>query len=365
MLSKTKKHFVLFNSKSSFKWHPQITPMLSQNTLESFSNPISADEPSGPDLAYDPAFSELETLATPKAEQQFGDTIMASEEPNWALVAEKAEALLSRTKDFRIASTLTRALTNQHGIQGFVQGMQLLVNFTENFWDSLHPQLDSDDDNDPTMRVNALAPLSDYRMLPKDFHEAKVGSRTEVGQLKAIDIETHYAKGFSSVEAPTYSIVQVQAALLELLESDTDTIAATETALSLVKQLQSGINDKVGSQSSIDLVELQTAAFALYQAVQTIKGTAAESASEEGDTSSAASASPSAAGGPLKSRDDAVRLLSQIITYLEKTEPGNPAPLLIKRAQRLIGMNFLDIINDLAPDALSSVQNIAGRSEES
>jgi type VI secretion system protein ImpA len=342
--------------------------MLSQSTIESFNSPISADELSGPDLAYDPAFTELEALATPKAEQQFGDTIMASEEPNWALVAEKAEALLGRTKDFRVASTLTRALTNQYGIQGFVQGMQLLVNFTENFWDSLHPQLDADDDNDPTMRVNALAPLSDYNMLPKDLHNAKVGSRTEVGQLKAIDIETHYAKGFSSAEAPAYSIDQVQAALLELLESDTYSFAATETALSLVKQLQSNINDKVGSQSSLDLTELQTTAFALQQAVQTVKGTASESTHEDGESSSDASggtSGASAGGGPLKSREDAVRLLSQIITYLEKTEPGNPAPLLIKRAQRLIGMNFLDIINDLAPEALSSVQNIAGRSEES
>jgi type VI secretion system protein ImpA len=151
--------------------------MLSQSTLETFANPISGEEPSGPDLAYDPDFIEFEGLSITKAEQQFGDTIMPGEEPNWGVVAEKAEALLHRSKDFRLAVALTRALTHQSGVQGFVQGAQLLVTLTENYWDTLHPALDADDDNDPTMRVNALAPLFDYDMVLKDLPQAKVGKK--------------------------------------------------------------------------------------------------------------------------------------------------------------------------------------------
>jgi type VI secretion system protein ImpA len=151
-----------------------------------------------------------------------------------------------------------------------------------------------------------------------------------------------------------------------LLESDPEAIAATQEALALIKQLQSAINDKVGSQSSIDLAPLQTIGFALQIAVQTVKGIASEASGDaDGDGGAGEARGNSGAPGALKSRDDAIRVLSQVITFLEKTEPGNPAPLLIKRAQRLIGMNFIDIINDLAPEALGSVQNIAGRSEDS
>jgi type VI secretion system protein ImpA len=41
-------------------------------------------------------------------------------------------------------------------------------------------------------------------------------------------------------------------------------------------------------------------------------------------------------------------------------EPSNPAPLLIRRAQRLIGSDFLDIMRDLAPESLVQINTIAG-----
>jgi type VI secretion system protein ImpA len=339
--------------------------MLAQSTLDSLANAISADAPSGPDLAYDAEFLELETLSTPKAEQQFGDSIMPGEEPNWGDVADKAESVLLRSKDFRAAIFLTRGLTHKEGIRGFVQGLQVLIGFSENFWDTLHPQLDAEDNNDPTMRTNALAALWDHEMLLKDVREAKIGG-TGAATLRVKDIEAHFSKSYSSSEAANFSIDQVQATLTELIESTPQAFEATENSLSIVKQLQTCINDKVGSQSAIDLAPLQSIVYALNQATQAAKGVATSDDGDDlADGQSSGSSGSSATGGALKSRDDAVRLLSQVITFLEKSEPGNPAPLLIKRAQRLIGMNFIDIINDLAPDALNTVQNIAGRSDGS
>jgi type VI secretion system protein ImpA len=359
-VSKTKSHFVLLETSLNASFS-----MLAQSTLDSLSNPISADQPSGPDLAYDPDFIELEALGTPKAEQQFGDSIIPGEEPNWGLVEEKAQSVLLRSKDFRAATFLTRAMTQKDGLKGFVQGMSVLSNLANNFWDTLHPQLDADDDNDPTMRTNALAPLWDYEMVLKDLSQAKVGG-SGAALLRVKDIEAHYSKSMTSNDAPAFSIDQIQATLSELMTSDVSAFEAAEQSLSVVKQFQADVNDKVSSQAGIDLAPLQTVAYALHQAVQAVKGiTALDDGEGTGESLAAATGTSSGAGGPLKTRDDAVRLLSQVITFLEKSEPGNPAPLLIKRAQRLIGMNFIDIINDLAPDALNTVQNIAGRSDDS
>jgi type VI secretion system protein ImpA len=66
------------------------------------------------------------------------------------------------------------------------------------------------------------------------------------------------------------------------------------------------------------------------------------------------------ASGPIRSRDDASRALDAVCAYLERSEPSNPAPLLIRRAQRLMTMGFLDIMRELAPDALPAVEHIAG-----
>ena len=45
---------------------------------------------------------------------------------------------------------------------------------------------------------------------------------------------------------------------------------------------------------------------------------------------------------------------------MERTEPASPAPLLIRRAQRLMTMSFVEIIEDLAPDGLTQIHTVAG-----
>ena len=46
--------------------------------------------------------------------------------------------------------------------------------------------------------------------------------------------------------------------------------------------------------------------------------------------------------------------------FLERTEPSNPAPLLIKRALRLLDRSFIDIIQDLAPESFEQIERLAG-----
>ena len=63
---------------------------------------------------------------------------------------------------------------------------------------------------------------------------------------------------------------------------------------------------------------------------------------------------------PIRSREDAIRELERVCVWLERHEPANPAPLLIRRAQRLLQMGFIDILRDLAPEGMSSIEKIAG-----
>jgi type VI secretion system protein ImpA len=71
-------------------------------------------------------------------------------------------------------------------------------------------------------------------------------------------------------------------------------------------------------------------------------------------------AEPPALPAEIRSRQDVARMLDQICAYFEKNEPSNPAPLLLRRAQRLSTMNFFDIVRDIAPDALGAVETVAG-----
>ena len=79
------------------------------------------------------------------------------------------------------------------------------------------------------------------------------------------------------------------------------------------------------------------------------------------DAPTAAAGTPGArAPGVINSREDASRALERVCEWIERNEPSNPAPLLIRRAQRLMSKSFIDIIRDLAPDGLREVEKLAG-----
>ena len=59
-------------------------------------------------------------------------------------------------------------------------------------------------------------------------------------------------------------------------------------------------------------------------------------------------------------REDAVKAIDLVCQYLERTEPTSPAQLLLRRAQRLIDKNFLELVKELAPEALNEVAKIMG-----
>ena len=58
-----------------------------------------------------------------------------------------------------------------------------------------------------------------------------------------------------------------------------------------------------------------------------------------------------------------MRALDEIIRYFERAEPSSPVPLLLRRAQRLVDKNFLDILRDLAPDGVQQAELFRGSEE--
>ena len=71
-----------------------------------------------------------------------------------------------------------------------------------------------------------------------------------------------------------------------------------------------------------------------------------------------------AASGAVRGREDVVRELDRLCLWLEHNEPGHPAPLLLRRAQRLMQMNFMEIIREMAPNGLEQVQTVVGPQPE-
>ncbi|MCR6478545.1 type VI secretion system protein TssA [Variovorax sp. ZS18.2.2] len=338
--------------------------MLTHELVEALLTPIGEASPCGDDLEYDADFTALTTSAQGKPEQQFGDTVIPAVEPEWRQVAEQSDALLRRSKDVRPAVLLLRASTRLQGITGFVAGLELLTGLLDRFWEGIHPKLDADDDNDPTMRLNALAPLGDESMVLKDLYDAQVGMAPGVGAIRVRDIAVaNNALNAVGGEA-TYSPAQIQGGLEALHAERPELIQAALGVPGLVEKLQALLVERTGRGDVIDLTPLRTIGRMLQKACSAAIGLPDEAEAEGagGDGSQAGGAPRAAAArGEILSRQDALQTLDRVIRFLEQTEPGNPAPLLIDRAKKLIGVSFLEIMANLAPGALDTIETVTGK----
>jgi type VI secretion system protein ImpA len=340
--------------------------MLSTASIETLLSPVSEALPSGDDLEYDPAFTALEASAQPKAEQQFGDTVIPAVEPEWRSLIGDATDLLQRSKDVRVAVLALRAATRTQGINGFSLGLTLLLELLERFWDTIHPQLDTADNNDPTMRLNALAPLADGNsgcIVLRDLYDCVIGTSRTVGAIRVRDIAIASNKLAAASGDATYTMGQIDGALQDIRADQPEALEAAAGTAALVQKLEALLEAKTGRGDHIDLKPLRNITHLLRQKCSAVGGTAQDDDVPVDEAANAVGAARSggAVRGEISTRQDALQMLDKVISFLERTEPGNPAPLLIQRAKRLVGVSFMDIMNDLAPDALGSIQNITGK----
>lgn len=335
--------------------------------VEELLSPLSDDAPCGPDLEYDPAFLALEEASRGKPEQQFGDTVIPAEQPDWRAVFEQARALAERTRDLRVAVLLARAGARQHGVTAYASALALIAGLLERHWEHAYPLLDADDNNDPTMRLNALAPLVDPSFGLADLRAAPVGGGRSQLTVRQIELAAGKAQPGSSESVP--SPEGVQQALKDAEGQTPGTLAALKQTGDEMARIEAVLIDKVGGSQGPELRPLRVLAQCLSsaaaQAVAAEGEAAAESANAAGgDAGTAATGGSAVAVGALRSREDVSRTLDRVCEWIERNEPSNPAPLLIRRAQRLMGKNFMDIIRDLASDGLGQVERIAGSPDQ-
>ena len=350
--------------------------------VEKLLSEISAEAPCGENLEYDPAFSELERAAQGKPEQEIGDTKIEAQPPEWREIEGAALELFNQTKDLRVAVLLAKAALQTGGFGAFSDGLQVVRELLERYWDQVHPQLDPDDNNDPTMRVNALRGIANSAIFLPSLRAAPLVGARGMGQFSLRDIQA--AKG-GEEGAPGQATIDgvFAAAPLEEVQAVRDGAAG---ALEHLKAIDEAITEKTEAAQSLELDALVKLLTQIHKAV------ADQLAGREGDAQGAAEASiaapetvvgdgqapaqgatttlpparaaqaPSSAGGlgQINSPQDVIKALEAICAYYDRSEPSSPVPLLAKRAKGLVSKGFMEIVRDLAPESVKQLDKICG-----
>jgi type VI secretion system protein ImpA len=320
--------------------------------------PASDASPSGEALDYDIDFLELEIAARGRSEQQMGDAVSAGEEPDWSAVETMALALCERSKDLRVAILLARSRLHNAGFAGFEEGLRLLAGYVERYWDSVHPAPDPDEDD--TIRINALAALSDPADLLGDVRRAPL-TRSPFGAASLRDVQIARRRLTPGTDTPQVSLVDIDAVFLA---TSPDELARTAAALAgcvdsldvIAKVLREQGRGDYGSPLD-PLAETLREAHAEFDS-RVVAPAAANEASD--DAAAPAPGSVPAVTGEIRGRGDIVMLLDRICHWYATNEPASPVPALLERARRLVSQNFLALLLELAPAGAEQFRNLAG-----
>jgi type VI secretion system protein ImpA len=336
--------------------------------VEALLAPISSDQPCGADLEYDPDMLALQQAAAGKPERAVGDTVVAAQEPEWRDVAGRCEALLGRTKHLGVAALLARAACKQAGYIGAVNGLALVRGLLERYWDQVHPLLDADDSS-AVLRLNTLALLTTgedgvARDLLREMAYAPLDTSLGKAALRVRDLTLAFGavKADSGEATPTEEAVS--AALADLLNQRADLAEALRAGLTHAQAIKTVLDGRA-PQESPDLNALVKLTQAVANAAARVQGGGDAVNDDSAAAAGAAAPAGARAVGAIRTREDCVRALDQVCEWFERNEPSHPAPLVIQRAKRLVKMNFLEIIRDLAPDGMPQVEGVVGKEASS
>ena len=352
--------------------------------LENLLQPVSPDSPCGENLEYEAEFIAVDTASRGKPEQEYGDTKIPAEPPEWGEVVRIGIPLLQKTKDLRVACLVARGLLALQGIQAFCEGLELIWGFVDQHWSHLHPELDPDDDNDPTLRINTISSLNDYSTTIVSLRQAPLVESGMLGKFSLVDIEI--AKGAiptpEDVTDPP-STANIDAAFEQAgVDALSEKLAAVDKCNEMIRALEQRVTEAVGADRAASFAALVETMGKIKAALTTQGerlGMGAESESAEmeemdaaegeaaatstGDPADTARA-PAAPPGEIRSREDVIKTLDRLCRYYEKYEPSSPLPLLLGRAKRLATMSFLDIVEELTPEGLVQAKAAGGVRED-
>ncbi|MCK1968501.1 type VI secretion system protein TssA [Franconibacter sp. IITDAS19] len=336
-------------------------------SIDDFLAPISSEKPCGENLEYDADYQAMEQASQGKAEQQFGDTIIPAEPADWTTVEKLAVSLLGRTKDLRVMLALTHAWTRRRGLAGYAEGLLLVQQAISLYWEPLYPLLEEYGETDPFYRINALAGLGDKSELTSAVRSASL-LRSNGDEISLRDAQA--LLDGRKTECPDYPGGRPRL-LDELARGDQPGIQAVVQINERLQTIRELLTGYLGESGVPEMEQLQKTVGLVASACQATdigsllaSREAADVGEADGSAPVAAQAAPFVADWrsvQVTSRADAQLMLEKAKHYFAQYEPSHPAPLMIERVQRLIELNFMDIIRDLAPDGVHQLENIFGR----
>lgn len=286
-------------------------------------------------------------------------------EEQWRVVLELVpQVLKEKTKDLEIACWFTEALVRKAGFQGLRDGFIVIRQLIESFWDNIYPL--PDDDGIET-RIAALTGLNGEGAEGVLIAPIRTSFITESGPDGR---PFGYWQYKQALEAQRISSEQGRAEQIAKNEFTLDDIHKAveqssqefyinlrddvQEALNEYKRIGQLLNERCGPQHSpptSNIINILTDTLGSILHLAKDKLPLPETVDGAVPGADAASAGP--AGGPIKTRAEALKQLGYISQFFRRTEPHSPLSYIIEKAVRWGDMSLGELMKELIPDSNS------------
>lgn len=368
--------------------------------------PVESDPPSGAELRNDPRFHAIERLLEPAAREnrlnEDGTVNFSAPDVDWQQVIDDAFELAKDGRDLRLLVKVVRAANRQEGFQGLSEGLELLKDTVTKFWDTLHPALrDRPDAKMASLpRTNAMRQLENddngllgdlkYSILlnPRGIGPV-VGMHLAAASWSEFDVVNNAASGLSQEEKDAIVaqhnteknrvVAACRAMAAEDEEKTKELVSGFLACEEACDALAAAFNEAAGFGSEPGLTFDQLKEF-LAQMRATIEAAIAETSGDEAasegvattvdgslENSPAQAANQGVGGvpGTIGSRADVENALDKIIAFYQRTEPASPIPHLLRRIKKIVPMDFMALMEEVAPSGVKEFRSLAGIDEPS
>jgi type VI secretion system ImpA family protein len=319
-------------------------------TLEDLLEPVSDAAPAGVDLSYDPERYRIE--------QAFDSAAQGESDVDWRDTIERIEAQSRRTKDVWLAVALARAGARAGQLETIEAGCAMLAGLFEQYWDSVHPLIEEYGLQGRKGPCESLTRIGEFL---GPLRRIVLIAHARFGSYTGEDIERFASEGDA---ADGYGMFRAALAdtPVAALQDELERLGRVRDALGRAD----GLLTERAAQTSDTGTNFQpayAAIDAIIAALSPFAGVAPEPESEadatvSGDETAGAPAARAARPGRIETRDDVARALDAIVEYYQRREPSSPIPAALRRVKGWIAMDFMAILQDIAPNGVSDANTV-------
>ncbi|MBR0952499.1 ImpA family type VI secretion system protein [Bradyrhizobium canariense] len=341
--------------------------------VASLTQPVAADDPCGPDLdasgdvQYLNFFAGAESLLP----MSYFEVVNANGDrgrfdPKAIDIAGQfaaARPLLARTRDLRLNMLLAKFSILNRDLDGFLNCLKATTTLLREQWEAVHPRAE---DGDYALRAVTIEAIDVFPTVinPLQFLPLIENRRQGTLNYRAYQVaKGEIPAGDADTDAPDLAMIE---RIID--DTDLDTLRAVSARCTAVAAEIAGIktiwHEKLnsGQPISLDRVSGVVNGMAAWLAgLVAERDPSAVVAAPADDAELSDTQHPIEATGALTSSGQATAALAAAADYFARMEPSNPALLLVRQAQEMVGKSFIEVMRMLVPAHVESAAINIGR----